>query len=65
MNPWAKGLLGAMISGASGGVMAVGTDMATSPAFVFSFRRMGIIVLVTAIVGGAAYIKQSPFPPKT
>ncbi len=65
---WLKGLLAAVISGGSGGILTyVGTTVFTptlmdklDSADKISF--LGIVALVSAILGACNYLKQSPLP---
>ncbi len=60
---WLKGLVAAAISSASNAIAALVADPKHfSPAEVGGFRKLGVVVLVSAIVGAALYLKQSPVP---
>ncbi len=60
---WLKGLVAAAISSSSNAIAVVVADpMHFSPAEVGGFRKLGVVVLVSAIVGAALYLKQSPVP---
>lgn len=68
---WLRGLLAALISGAAGGIVNSFAAIGIAPeAFNFSgtiglhhvLTMAGISALLTAIVGIAFYLKQSPLP---
>lgn len=56
---WLKGLLGAFIGGAANAITLMGIDPAS-----FNFNdgvgKLGTAALLSGIVSGALYIKQSP-----
>lgn len=58
---WAKGLWGAVVGGAANAV----TVMIVEPSS-FNLQegagKLATVVIVSAIVGAAAYLKQSPLP---
>ena len=68
MNAWQKGAVAAAISGAAG---SVGTGLASigiSPEHFnlvqpgLLFKVMATAAVINAIIGVAAYVKQSPLP---
>lgn len=70
MTPWARGLLGAIISAASGGILTGLASVGVSPEH-FNLQSPALLlkvvltaVIINALVGGAAYLKQSPLPDK-
>lgn len=61
MNTWLKGLIAAVITGVSGAVLTAVGDAATGTPL--EWKKIGAVALVAAVVGVAAYLKQSPLPP--
>lgn len=68
MNAWLQGLLSAVISGASGGILTGLASIGISPDQ-FNLRDPGLLgkvmataAVVNALIGLAAYLKQSPLP---
>ncbi|MDE3178917.1 MAG: hypothetical protein KGM47_10110 [Acidobacteriota bacterium] len=60
---WLKGLAAAVISSAANSVSVLLADPSHfSPGAAGGFRNLGIIALISAIVGAALYLKQSPVP---
>lgn len=66
---WAKGLLAASIAGAANGVItgfaAVGIDPAhfnLQAGLKATLALAGVSAAMSAIIGAAAYLKQSPLP---
>ena len=60
---WLKGLLAAAISSAANAVgVLVADPLHFSPAEAGGVRKLGVVVAVSAIVGAALYLKQSPVP---
>lgn len=68
MNVWQKGVVAAAISGAAGGVSTGLASIGISPEhFNFQepnllFKVMATAAVINAVIGIAAYIKQSPIP---
>jgi hypothetical protein len=68
MNTWQKGAVAAAISGAAGGVSTGLASIGISPQhFNFAepnllFKVMATAAVINAVIGVAAYIKQSPLP---
>jgi hypothetical protein len=60
MSIWLKGLLSAVLSGAAVGATAVFVMPITVSTE--SFKILGYMVLVGAVVGLLNYLKQSPLP---
>ena len=58
---WLKGLFSAIISGAASSVAVLIVDPATFN-FGEGIGKVGLIALISAIVGAANYLKQSPIP---
>jgi hypothetical protein len=60
---WLKGLIAAVISSAANSVSVLIADPRHfNPSVAGGFRNLGIVALVSAIVGAALYLKQSPVP---
>lgn len=60
---WLKGLLAAVISSAANSISVLIADPKHfNPTAAGGFRNLGVVALVSAIVGGALYLKQSPVP---
>jgi hypothetical protein len=63
LRTWIKGLVAAIVSSAANTItvmiVAPETFNLTSAG---GFRKIGSVALVSAIVGAAAYLKQSPVP---
>ena len=60
---WLKGLIAAVISSASNSICVLIADpQHFIPGTVGGFRNLGVVALVSAIVGAALYLKQSPVP---
>jgi hypothetical protein len=69
MNTWQKGAVAAAISGAAGGLSTGLASVGISPEH-FNFAQPNLLLkvmvtaaVINAVVGVAAYIKQSPLPP--
>lgn len=61
MANWAKGLAAAFITGAANAVVLLVADPATFN-LTDGLGKVGLVALVSGIVGAAAYLKQSPLP---
>ena len=68
---WAKGLLAAAIAGAANGVItgfaAVGIDPShfnLQAGLKSTLAIAGVSAILSALIGVAAYLKQSPLPPE-
>jgi hypothetical protein len=60
---WLKGLVAAAISSAANAIGVLVADPVNfNPSAAGGLRKLGIVVLVSAIVGAALYLKQSPVP---
>lgn len=60
---WLKGLIAAIISSAANSISVLIADPRHfDPGTAGGFRNLGIVSLVSAIVGAALYLKQSPVP---
>ncbi|MGH9406350.1 MAG: hypothetical protein ACRD3D_11015 [Terriglobia bacterium] len=60
---WLKGLFAAIVSSAANSISALVADPRHfSPGVTGGLRNLGIVALVSAIVGAALYLKQSPVP---
>ncbi len=60
---WLKGLFAAVVSSAANSISLLIVDPAHfGPAQVGGLRSLGIVALVSAIVGAALYLKRSPVP---
>ncbi|MGH9325431.1 MAG: hypothetical protein ACRD2B_01880 [Terriglobia bacterium] len=60
---WLKGLFAAIVSSAANSISVLIADPSHfSPTQSGGFRNLGIVALVSAIVGAALYLKQSPVP---
>lgn len=70
VETWFKGLVAALVSGASGGVLTALGSMGIRPD-VFNLTQglhatlamMGVGALINAIIGVAGYLQKSPVPP--
>ncbi|HLI30100.1 MAG TPA: hypothetical protein VKV79_03240 [Terriglobia bacterium] len=60
---WLKGLIAAVVSSAANSISVLIADPHHfNPGAVGGFRNLGLVALVSAIVGAALYLKQSPVP---
>lgn len=60
---WIKGLVAAVVSSAANSISVLIADPKHfNPGAAGGFRNLGVVALVSAIVGGALYLKQSPVP---
>ncbi len=60
---WLKGLAAAVISSAANSICVLIADpQHFSPQQVDGIKHLGMVALVSAIVGAAMYLKQSPMP---
>lgn len=60
---WLKGLAAAIISSTANSVSVLVADPRHfDPGVTGGFKNLGIVGLVSAIVGAALYLKQSPVP---
>jgi len=71
LEMWAKGLAAAAIAGAANGVItgfaAVGIDPGhfnLQAGFKSTLAIAGVSAIMSALIGAAAYLKQSPLPPE-
>lgn len=61
---WIKGLCAAIVSAASNAVvLAIADPSKFNPSRV-GWHDLGIVALLSAVTGAAAYLKQSPVPGK-
>lgn len=62
---WFKGLLAAIIGAAANGVLVVVVNPGTFDIFTIpGWKNIGTVCGSSALVAGAAYLKQSPLPNK-
>ncbi len=60
---WLKGLVAAAISSAANAVAVLVADpVHFNPSDAGGLRKLGVVVAVSAVVGTALYLKQSPVP---
>ncbi len=60
---WVKGLVAAVVSSAANSISVLIADPSHfNPEAASGFKNLGLIALVSAIVGAAMYLKQSPVP---
>ncbi len=60
---WLKGLVAAAISSGANTIgVLVADPVHFNPSEAGGLRKLGIVVLVSAVVGAALYLKQSPVP---
>ena len=71
LEVWAKGLAAASIAGAANGVItgfaAVGIDpnhFNLQAGLKSTLAIAGVSAIMSALIGAAAYLKQSPLPPE-
>ena len=63
LKQWLNGLIGAVIGAAANGITVMIVDPAKfSPGQVGGWRNLGVCVGVSALVGAALFLKQSPTP---
>jgi hypothetical protein len=64
---WAKALLAASITGASGSLLAAlgisGAQAVGVSVMQLNLKQLTVMTLAGGVVGAAAYLKQSPVPP--
>lgn len=61
---WLKGLVAAAVSSASNTIAVLIADPHHfNPSEVGGVRKLGTVVAISAVVGAALYLKQSPVPP--
>lgn len=61
MNTWFKGLLAAIIGGASNSIMLIVVDPLTFN-LQAGWKNLVTVCATSAVVAAAAYLKQSPLP---
>jgi len=59
---WGRGLIAAIIGGASGGVSVVVADPATFNLFQGGATKLAAVCAVMALVNMASYLKEHPVP---
>ncbi len=60
---WVKGLAAAVISSAANSISVLIADpMRFDPSQTGGLHRLGLVAFVSAVVGAAMYLKQSPVP---
>ncbi|HLI35503.1 MAG TPA: hypothetical protein VKW70_10690 [Terriglobia bacterium] len=60
---WLKGLFAAIVSSAANSISVLIADPHHfNPSVAGGFKNLGVVALVSAIVGAALYLKQSPVP---
>lgn len=62
MNPWLKGLLAAIISGASNAITMVVVDPLHFAPTLAGWTNVLSVALVSGAFSGALYLKRSPLP---
>jgi hypothetical protein len=63
LNQWLKGLLAALIGAAANGVLVVVANPGTFDIYsTAGWKNISTVCGATALVAGAAYLKQSPLP---
>lgn len=63
LKKWLNGLIGAAIGAAANGITVLIVDPAKfAPSAVGGWKNLGICVGVSALVGAALFLKQSPTP---
>lgn len=60
---WMHGLVAAVISGGAGGVGSALGSLGVGDPFNHALKIAGVSALISAVIGAAAYLKQSPVPP--
>jgi hypothetical protein len=61
---WLKGLVAAFVSGAANALVVLVADPHHfSPSEVGGLKKLGFVIVVSALVGVGLYLKQSPVPP--
>ena len=59
---WLKGLIAAVVASAANSVSALIADPEHFNPSLAGWKNLGVVALVSAIVGAALYLKQSPVP---
>lgn len=59
---WLKGLIGAIVSTAANSVSVLVADPKHFNPGIAGWANLGLVALVSAVVGAALYLKQSPVP---
>lgn len=60
---WAKGLLAALIGAGSNGILVVIVNPGTFDIWsTAGWKNIGSVCITSALIAGAAYLKQSPLP---
>jgi hypothetical protein len=60
---WLKGLFAAIVSSSANSISVLIADPHHfNPGVAGGFKNLGVVALVSAIVGAALYLKQSPVP---
>lgn len=59
---WLKGLAAAIVSSAANSVSVLIADPTHFNPGIAGWKNLGVVALVSAIVGAALYLKQSPVP---
>ena len=66
-NLWLRGLVAAIVTGASTSALSAlgiaGADAAGASVGQLNVKQIGVLTVTGALVGLAAYLKQSPVPP--
>ena len=60
---WLHGLVAATVSGCAGGIGTVVGSLAVGDGLIHGLKVAGVGAIFSAIIGAAAYLKQSPVPP--
>ena len=58
---WLKGLIGAMVGGAANGVILMIVDPMSYNLYE-GWPKLQMVIIVSAVVSAALYLKQSPIP---
>lgn len=64
LKAWLHGLVAAFISGGANGITVMIVDPTQFNLFQGGAAKLGMVMLVGAIVGAALFLKQSPLPPE-
>jgi len=60
---WLRGLVAAVITGASNGFLAAVVSPETFNTSPDGLKKLGIFIVLSGALGMATYLKQSPVPP--
>lgn len=62
IQKWVQGLIGAAINSAGSAITVVIVDPSDFNPFNGGAAKLGMVMLVSAVLGAGLYIKQHPFP---